>query len=67
MYNAFAEWGTLNTRRAALPLVSLMEGEDRWKALTIPQDILPQNWGESKRNRSVICMVLKLRITTDIT
>ncbi|GFW50583.1 hypothetical protein TNCV_2888861 [Trichonephila clavipes] len=50
--------GTLNNRRAASPLVSrlaasslvrLVEGE----APAHPQDVLPQNWGETELNRSV--------------
>ncbi|GFT12824.1 uncharacterized protein TNCV_5095511 [Trichonephila clavipes] len=31
MYSAFAAWGTLNSRRAASPLVRLVEGKERWK------------------------------------
>ncbi|GFX42616.1 uncharacterized protein TNCV_261511 [Trichonephila clavipes] len=44
--------GTLNSRRAASPLVRLVKEEERWKA---PD----QNWGETELNRSVTCMVLK--------
>ncbi|GFV20114.1 uncharacterized protein TNCV_4194121 [Trichonephila clavipes] len=51
--------GVLNSRRAASPLVRLVEGEDRWEAPNLPQDVLPQNWGEAELNHSVICMVLK--------
>ncbi|GFU97418.1 uncharacterized protein TNCV_1912731 [Trichonephila clavipes] len=58
MYSTFAAWGTLNNRRAASPLVRLVEGEERWEAL-IPQGVLPQNWGETELNHSVTCMVLK--------
>ncbi|GFW80059.1 uncharacterized protein TNCV_4911571 [Trichonephila clavipes] len=50
--------GVLNSRLAARPL-SLVEGEERWKASNHPQDILSQNWGEPELNRSVTCMVLK--------
>ncbi|GFX98335.1 transposable element Tc1 transposase [Trichonephila clavipes] len=32
MYSAFAAWGTLDSRRAAKPLVRLVEGEERWEA-----------------------------------
>ncbi|GFY16793.1 uncharacterized protein TNCV_4337941 [Trichonephila clavipes] len=50
---------TLNSRRAASPLVRLVEGEERWEAPDHPQGVLPQNWGETELNRSVACMVLK--------
>ncbi|GFW56814.1 uncharacterized protein TNCV_160441 [Trichonephila clavipes] len=42
--------GTLNNRRAASPLVWLVEGEERWEASDHPQSVLPLNWGgiESK-------------------
>ncbi|GFX01172.1 uncharacterized protein TNCV_4581381 [Trichonephila clavipes] len=51
--------GTLNSRRAASPLVGLVEGKEMWEALDHPQGVLPQNWGETELNRSVTCMVLK--------
>ncbi|GFX08943.1 uncharacterized protein TNCV_2966541 [Trichonephila clavipes] len=51
--------GTLNSRRAASPLVRLMEGEGRWEASDHPRGVLPQNWGETELNSSVTCMVLK--------
>ncbi|GFY32695.1 uncharacterized protein TNCV_4638011 [Trichonephila clavipes] len=51
--------GTLNSCRAANPLVRLVEGEERWEAPDHPQGVLPQNWGENELNRSVTCMVLK--------
>ncbi|GFX99226.1 uncharacterized protein TNCV_2494071 [Trichonephila clavipes] len=47
--------GTLNSRSAASPLVSLAEGEERWEAPDLPQDICPQNWGEAERISSVRC------------
>ncbi|GFW80708.1 cullin-4A [Trichonephila clavipes] len=50
--------GTLNSRRAASPLVRFVE-EKRWEAPDHPQGVLPQNWGENELNRSVTCMVLK--------
>ncbi|GFV17208.1 uncharacterized protein TNCV_4557911 [Trichonephila clavipes] len=59
MYNAFAAWGTLNSRRDASPFVRLVEGEERFESSDHPQGVLPQNWGESELNRSVTCMVLK--------
>ncbi|GFS50367.1 uncharacterized protein TNCV_1638591 [Trichonephila clavipes] len=49
-------WVTLNSRRAASPLVRLVEGEERWEA-----PVLPQNWGETEQNRTVTCMVLKAK------
>ncbi|GFY34328.1 hypothetical protein TNCV_2506311 [Trichonephila clavipes] len=51
--------GTLNSRRAASPLVWLVEGEERWEAPDQPQGFLPLNWGATEKNRTVICMVLK--------
>ncbi|GFV00227.1 zinc finger protein [Trichonephila clavipes] len=56
MYSAFAAEGTLNNRRAASPLVWLVEGEERWDHT---QGALPQNRGGNERNRTVTCMVLK--------
>ncbi|GFU69863.1 hypothetical protein TNCV_112821 [Trichonephila clavipes] len=50
----------LNSRRAASPLVWLMEGEDKWEALA-PQGFLPLNWGGTEQNRTVTCMVLKAK------
>ncbi|GFV85680.1 hypothetical protein TNCV_527901 [Trichonephila clavipes] len=46
-------------RRAASPLVWLVEGEERWKAPNHPQRVIRQNWGGTERNRIVTCMVLK--------
>ncbi|GFW24598.1 cullin-4A [Trichonephila clavipes] len=53
--------GTLNSRRAASPLVRLVEGEERWEAPDQPQGV-PQNWGETEINRPVTCMVLKATV-----
>ncbi|GFX53490.1 hypothetical protein TNCV_4652761 [Trichonephila clavipes] len=50
---------TLNSRRAASPLVRLVEGEERWEAPDHPQGVLSLNWDETELNRSVTCMVLK--------
>ncbi|GFW28853.1 uncharacterized protein TNCV_201761 [Trichonephila clavipes] len=50
---------TLNSRRAASPLVWLVEGEERWKASDHSQSVLPLNWGGIDPNRSVTCMVVK--------
>ncbi|GFT92894.1 uncharacterized protein TNCV_740541 [Trichonephila clavipes] len=52
---------TLNSRRAASPLVRLVEGEERWEAPNHPQGVLPQNWGGTQQNRTVTCMVLKTK------
>ncbi|GFW51783.1 uncharacterized protein TNCV_1187151 [Trichonephila clavipes] len=51
--------GTLNSRRAASPLVSLVEGEEKWDSPGHPQGILPQIGVETELNRYVTCMVLK--------
>ncbi|GFX06072.1 zinc finger protein [Trichonephila clavipes] len=51
--------GTLNNRRAAIPLGRLVEGEERWEASDHPQSVLPQNWGRIEPNRTVTCKVLK--------
>ncbi|GFX72187.1 uncharacterized protein TNCV_1954631 [Trichonephila clavipes] len=51
--------GTLNSRRAASPLVRLVEGEERWEASDHPQSVLSLNWGGIEPNRTVTCMVLK--------
>ncbi|GFU92923.1 transposable element Tc1 transposase [Trichonephila clavipes] len=47
---------TLNSRRAASPLVGLVAGDER--PLTLPQGALPQNWGGAELNRTVTYMVL---------
>ncbi|GFU75018.1 uncharacterized protein TNCV_3752691 [Trichonephila clavipes] len=59
MYSAFVAWSTLNSRRAASPLMWFVEGEERWVAPDHPQGVLPLNWGETELNRSVTCMVVK--------
>ncbi|GFW54526.1 uncharacterized protein TNCV_2232001 [Trichonephila clavipes] len=41
--------GTINSRRAANPLVKLVEGEERWETSDQPQGVLPQNWGEIQK------------------
>ncbi|GFW65077.1 uncharacterized protein TNCV_393431 [Trichonephila clavipes] len=38
----------LNSRRATSPLVRLVEAEEKWEASDHPQDVLLQNWGESR-------------------
>ncbi|GFW27471.1 uncharacterized protein TNCV_163141 [Trichonephila clavipes] len=68
MYSAFVRHGgALNSRRAASPLVWLVEGEERWVAPGHPQGFLPLNWGETEQNRTVTGMVQKLRLTTGVT
>ncbi|GFX96125.1 uncharacterized protein TNCV_2290151 [Trichonephila clavipes] len=59
MYSAFAAGGTLNSRRAASPLMRLVEREERWLTPDNLQGVLPQNWGRISPNRIVTCMVLK--------
>ncbi|GFX33879.1 uncharacterized protein TNCV_3962881 [Trichonephila clavipes] len=51
--------GTLNSHRAASPLVRLVDGEEMWEAPGHSQAVLPQNWGETELNHSLTCMVLK--------
>ncbi|GFV71751.1 uncharacterized protein TNCV_777681 [Trichonephila clavipes] len=51
--------GALNSRRAANPLVKLMEREGRWAASDNPQGVLPQNWKGIEQYCTVPCMVLK--------
>ncbi|GFW86866.1 uncharacterized protein TNCV_2810211 [Trichonephila clavipes] len=51
--------GTLNSRRAASPLVRWVEGEERWDGPDHPQGVLSQNWGGNELKRTVNCMVLK--------
>ncbi|GFW24179.1 uncharacterized protein TNCV_1847381 [Trichonephila clavipes] len=51
--------GTLNSRRAASPLVWLMEGEEKWEDLDHPRGFLPLNWGGTEQKRTLTCMVAK--------
>ncbi|GFU81766.1 uncharacterized protein TNCV_3086781 [Trichonephila clavipes] len=51
--------GTLNSRRAASPHLWLMEGEEKWETSEHPKSVLPQNWGRTEPNRTVIYMMLK--------
>ncbi|GFY31148.1 uncharacterized protein TNCV_4360551 [Trichonephila clavipes] len=50
---------TLNSRRAASPLVWLVEGKERWESSDHPWSVLPLDWGGIEPNRTVTCMVLK--------
>ncbi|GFU83440.1 hypothetical protein TNCV_1346251 [Trichonephila clavipes] len=49
------------TRRAASPLVWLVEGEERWEAPGYSQGFLPLNWGGTEQKRTFNCMVLKAK------
>ncbi|GFV87629.1 uncharacterized protein TNCV_779131 [Trichonephila clavipes] len=53
--------GTLNSHRAASPLVWLVEGEERWETPVHLQGFLPLNWGGTEQNRTVTCMTLKAK------
>ncbi|GFW40168.1 uncharacterized protein TNCV_5118511 [Trichonephila clavipes] len=53
--------GTQNSRRAASPLVRLVEGEERWEDPNHPQGVLPKNWSGTEQTRTVTCMVLKAK------
>ncbi|GFW96007.1 hypothetical protein TNCV_957221 [Trichonephila clavipes] len=59
MYSAIPSWGV--GRRAASPLVRLVEGEERWEAPGHTQGVLLQNFGEIEQNRTVTCMGLKAK------
>ncbi|GFX88303.1 hypothetical protein TNCV_1705241 [Trichonephila clavipes] len=61
MYSAFAAWGTLNSRRAANPLVWLVEREERREAPDHFQGFLPLNCGGTEQKRAVTYMVLKAK------
>ncbi|GFT45745.1 integrase catalytic domain-containing protein [Trichonephila clavipes] len=54
-------WTILSRRRTSIPLVRLVEGEERWKAHDHTQGVLPQNWGRTEQSRTVFCMVLKAK------
>ncbi|GFY16621.1 uncharacterized protein TNCV_2787471 [Trichonephila clavipes] len=53
--------GTLNSRRAASPLMMLGEGEERRETSDHPQSIFSLNWGGTDPNHTVTCMVLKAK------
>ncbi|GFU01878.1 hypothetical protein TNCV_1523751 [Trichonephila clavipes] len=48
---------TLNSHRAASPLVRMEEEKERWET-----PVLPHNWGGTKLNRIVTCMVTGVRL-----
>ncbi|GFY11828.1 uncharacterized protein TNCV_1530201 [Trichonephila clavipes] len=58
--------GTLNSRRAASPLVRFVEGEERWEAPNHPQGVLPQNWEEPSKIVLSPSWCSKLRLTTGL-
>ncbi|GFW05962.1 uncharacterized protein TNCV_4477561 [Trichonephila clavipes] len=58
---------TLNSRRAASPLVWLVEGEERWEASDHPQRVLPLNWVRTEPNRTAPAWCSKPRLTTSVT
>ncbi|GFV50278.1 uncharacterized protein TNCV_621881 [Trichonephila clavipes] len=58
--------GTLISRRAASPLVRLVEGKRCGRPLTTPS-VLPLNWGGTEPNRTVTVWCSKLRLTTSVT
>ncbi|GFV18073.1 uncharacterized protein TNCV_168771 [Trichonephila clavipes] len=52
---------TLNSLRAASPVVKLVEGEESWEGSDHSQCVLPQNWGGTEQNCTITCMVLKAK------
>ncbi|GFX02642.1 hypothetical protein TNCV_3869791 [Trichonephila clavipes] len=60
-YSATASGRGSNGRRASSLLVRLVQGEVRWEAPDHSQSVLPQNWGRTEQNLTVICMVLKAK------
>ncbi|GFX49625.1 hypothetical protein TNCV_4902671 [Trichonephila clavipes] len=56
--------GTLNSRRAASPLVSLVEKKENLRVTVQSQGVLSQNLDGDESNRTLIYMVLKERRTS---
>ncbi|GFV99509.1 hypothetical protein TNCV_5078731 [Trichonephila clavipes] len=54
--------GSLETCRAASPLVRLLEAEERWEAPDYRRGVLSQKWGGTESNRTVTCLVLKIMV-----
>ncbi|GFU04833.1 uncharacterized protein TNCV_1289811 [Trichonephila clavipes] len=52
---------TLNSRRAASALVTLVEGKRSERSLAPPNGLLPYNWGGAEQNRTITCLVLKAK------
>ncbi|GFX11657.1 hypothetical protein TNCV_4361891 [Trichonephila clavipes] len=66
MYISFAAWGTLNSRRAASPLVTLVEGEERWEALTTLRVFSLKTGVEPSKIVLSPALCSKLRLTTGV-
>ncbi|GFV00393.1 uncharacterized protein TNCV_3643711 [Trichonephila clavipes] len=62
MHGHCALRSTLNSCRAASPLVRFMEGEERWESPDHFQGVLPENWGGTEQNRTLPCMVLNAKV-----
>ncbi|GFW18625.1 uncharacterized protein TNCV_1222861 [Trichonephila clavipes] len=54
--------GTLNSSLVEGPLGRLVEGEERWEASDLPQNVLPLNWSGIEPNLTVTRMVLKATV-----
>ncbi|GFV08303.1 hypothetical protein TNCV_327371 [Trichonephila clavipes] len=55
--------GTLNSRRDTSLLVLSKGGKERWEnLLTTLQCVLPQSWGRTEPNHTVICMEHKATV-----
>ncbi|GFU38447.1 uncharacterized protein TNCV_2434001 [Trichonephila clavipes] len=59
--------GTLNSRRAASPLVWLVKEEERREASDNSQKVLPLNWGGPSQIVLSHVWCSKLRLTTGVT
>ncbi|GFT48837.1 uncharacterized protein TNCV_178881 [Trichonephila clavipes] len=59
--------GTLNSRRAASPLVCLVEGEERWVASDNLPSVLPLNWGGPSHIVLSPVRCSKLQLMTGVT
>ncbi|GFW38456.1 uncharacterized protein TNCV_1333091 [Trichonephila clavipes] len=58
---SLTNWGTLNSREAASPLVRLMEEEVRWEVSDHLHGVFPQNFCRTDPKRNVTYMVLKAK------
>ncbi|GFW05874.1 hypothetical protein TNCV_603461 [Trichonephila clavipes] len=65
MFNVFAAWVTLNSRRVTSTLVRLLKDKERWEIPDHPQDVIPQNWSGTKSNRTVFCVCMVLKAMTN--
>ncbi|GFW48386.1 hypothetical protein TNCV_1109491 [Trichonephila clavipes] len=60
--SAFAPWGFFkqpSSRKSSRDVHGRGRGG---RPLTLPQGILPQNWGETELNRTVTCMMLNATV-----